>query len=127
MKGEIEQMAKQRSGAIVNASSLAGLVGRVGSAGYSASKHGVVGLTKTASIEYAALGIRVNAVCPGVIATRMTEERMDKQAAATLAAIPLGRMGHPQDVANLAAWLCSDRAAFVTGAIYNIDGGQLAG
>jgi len=127
MKYEILQMAQQARGAIVNTSSLAGLIGRSGSSGYGASKHGVVGLTKIASIEYASAGIRVNAVCPGVIETKMTRARMGSQSAATLSAIPLGRIGQPDEVVNLVAWLCSDQASYVTGVAYHVDGGMLAG
>ncbi|MGH7115066.1 MAG: SDR family NAD(P)-dependent oxidoreductase, partial [Stellaceae bacterium] len=86
----------------------------------------VVGLTKTAAIEYAEAGIRVNAVCPGYIKTRMTEEVMGRRGAAILAQTPLNRMGSPEEIAELVAWLCSERASYVTGAAYNVDGGWMA-
>lgn len=126
MKHEILQMQKQGGGAIVNAGSIAGLVGRPTSAGYVASKHGVVGLTKTAALEYAESGIRINAVCPGVILTPMTAERMQRNPEATIAQIPLRRVGQPEEIANMVAWCCSDRASYVTGAAYNVDGGYMA-
>ena len=93
---------------------------------YVAAKHGVVGLTKTAAIEYAEAGIRVNAVCPGYIKTRMTEETMRRRGEAILAQVPVGRMGNPEEIAEMVVWLCSERASYVTGAAYNVDGGWMA-
>jgi NAD(P)-dependent dehydrogenase (short-subunit alcohol dehydrogenase family) len=131
MKAEIEQMLAQGAdgcggGAIVNTASIAGLIGLVNSSAYVAAKHGVIGLTKTAALEYAGASIRVNAVCPGFIETRMTENAIQRHGAAILANIPLGRIGQPGEIAELVVWLCSDRASYVTGAAYNIDGGWIA-
>ena len=129
MKYEIPQMLQQGSGAIVNTSSVAGLLGfRTGSA-YVASKHGVLGLTKTAALEYAKSGIRVNAVCPGAIDTpmmgRITDHRPHR-AAKMAAGEPVGRMGTPQEIAEAVVWLCSDAASFVTGHPMTVDGGMVA-
>lgn len=129
MKYEIPQMLKQGGGAIVNMSSVAGLVGFPDIPAYVASKHGVLGLTKTAALEYARQGIRVNAVCPGVIRTEMIERFTggDPQAEEQLAASePVGRMGTPEEVAEAVVWLCSDDASFVTGHPLVIDGGMVA-
>jgi len=126
MKHELVQMQAQGGGAIVNTASIAGLIGLQTSCAYVAAKHGVVGLTKTAAIEYAEAGIRVNAVCPGFIKTRMTEETMSRRGEAILAQIPVKRMGTPEEIAEMVVWLCSDRASYVTGAAYNVDGGWMA-
>jgi NAD(P)-dependent dehydrogenase (short-subunit alcohol dehydrogenase family) len=126
MRAEIRQMLTQGGGAIVNTGSIAGLAGLPTSSAYVAAKHGVVGLTKTAAIEYAEVGIRVNAVCPGYIKTRMTEETMRRRGEAILAQTPMHRMGNPEEIAEMVVWLCSDRASYVTGAAYNVDGGWMA-
>jgi NAD(P)-dependent dehydrogenase (short-subunit alcohol dehydrogenase family) len=126
MKHELAQMQAQGGGSIVNTASIAGLAGLPTSCAYVAAKHGVVGLTKTAAIEYAEAGIRVNAVCPGFIKTRMTEETMRRRGEAILAQIPAKRMGDPEEIAEMVVWLCSDRASYVSGAAYNVDGGWLA-
>ncbi len=126
MKHELLHMAAHGGGAIVNTGSIAGLVGLPTSSAYVAAKHGVLGLTKTAAIEYAADKIRVNAVCPGYIRTKMTEEVMTRRGEALMAMIPFHRMGTPEEIAELVAWLCSDRASYVTGACYNVDGGYMA-
>lgn len=127
MKTEIGQMLSQGGGgAIVNTGSIAGLVGLPTSSAYVAAKHGVLGLTKTAAIEYAEAKIRVNAVCPGYIRTRMTEDVMRRRSDAILPHIPARRMGEPEEIAELVVWLCSDRASYVTGACYNVDGGWMA-
>jgi NAD(P)-dependent dehydrogenase (short-subunit alcohol dehydrogenase family) len=129
MKHEIPQMLRQGGGSIVNNSSVAGLVGLEGISAYAASKHGVVGLTKTAALEYAQSGIRVNAVCPGVIRTPMVERYTgdDAETEAEFAAIePVGRMGSAEEVAEAVMWLCSDAASFVTGHAMAVDGGFLA-
>jgi NAD(P)-dependent dehydrogenase (short-subunit alcohol dehydrogenase family) len=126
MRHELVQMQAQGGGAIVNTASIAGLVGLPTSSAYVAAKHGVIGLTKTAAIEYAEAGIRVNAVCPGYIKTPMTEESMRRRGAAILAQTPMRRMGEPEEIAEMVVWLCSDRASFVSGAAYNVDGGYMA-
>ncbi len=126
MREEMKQMLKQGSGAIVNCSSVAGLIGFAGSSAYVASKHGVIGLTKTGALEGARAGIRVNAVCPGVIATPMVDRVTGKttEAEAALANMqPMGRMGTPEEVAAAVVWLCSDAASFVTGIAMPVDGG----
>src|SRR4051812_22740433 len=122
LKEEIRQMLVQGGGAIVNTASIAGLVGGFGMA-YTASKHGVIGLTKQAAIQHAAFGIRVNAVCPGVIDTPMTRpvfiaERREQM----IGLHPIGRFGEPEEVAQAVVWLCSDAASFVTGQALAIDG-----
>lgn len=126
MKYEIEQMLAQGSGVIVNTASIAGLIGLPTSSGYVAAKHGVVGLTKTAAIEYAQKGIRVNSVCPGYIQTDMTKDIMQRVPERVTVTTPMRRMGQPQEIAEMVTWLCSDRASFVTGANYNVDGGYVA-
>ncbi len=126
MKYEIEQMLAQGSGAIVNTASIAGLIGLPTSSGYVAAKHGVVGLTKTAAIEYAQKGIRVNSVCPGYIETDMTKWVMERIPERVTVTTPMRRMGRPEEIAEMVTWLCSDRASYVTGANYNVDGGYAA-
>jgi NAD(P)-dependent dehydrogenase (short-subunit alcohol dehydrogenase family) len=129
MKAEIAQMLKQGGGAIVNTASVAGLVGFAGLPAYVASKHGVVGLTKTAALEYAKSGIRINAVCPGGIQTPMLERlfQSQPQAGEAIAAMePVGRLGKPEEIAEAAVWLCSDAASFVTGLPMAVDGGLIA-
>jgi NAD(P)-dependent dehydrogenase (short-subunit alcohol dehydrogenase family) len=127
MRAEIKQMLVEKGGgAIVNTGSIAGLIGLQTSSAYVAAKHGVLGLTKTAALEYADDRIRVNAVCPGFIKTRMTEDAMRRRGDRIMANIPLGRMGNPEEIAEMVVWLCSDRASYVTGACYNIDGGWMA-
>jgi len=127
MRAEIRQMLAQGGGgAIVNTGSIAGLIGLVTSSAYVAAKHGVLGLTKTAALEYADDKIRVNAVCPGFIKTRMTEETMRRRGDQIMAQIPARRMGEPGEIAELVVWLCSERASYVTGAAYNVDGGWMA-
>src|SRR5215472_3252372 len=126
MRHELPQMQTQGGGNIVNTGSIAGLVGLPTSSAYVAAKHGVLGLTKTAAIEYADAKIRVNAVCPGYIETRMTEETMRRRGEAILAQVPFHRMGRPEEIAEMVVWLCSDRASYVSGAAYNVDGGWMA-
>jgi NAD(P)-dependent dehydrogenase (short-subunit alcohol dehydrogenase family) len=127
MRAEIRQILSQKSGgSIVNTGSIAGLVGLQTSSAYVAAKHGVLGLTKTAALEYADDGIRVNAVCPGYIKTKMTEDAMKRRGEQIMAQIPAKRMGDPEEIAEMVVWLCSERASYVTGACYNVDGGWMA-
>ncbi|WP_298403362.1 SDR family oxidoreductase [uncultured Chloroflexus sp.] len=129
MKHEIRQMLQQGGGSIVNTSSVAGLSGSRGVSAYVASKHGIVGVTKAAALEYARSGIRINAVCPGTIHTAMIDRftQGDPQLLAQFAeGEPIGRLGSPEEVANAVVWLCSDKASFVTGATLAVDGGRLA-
>lgn len=126
MKHEIEQMLKQGGGAIVNTSSIAGLVGLPMASHYVAAKHGVVGLTKTAAMEYALDGIRVNCVNPGYIETPMVEETMKTRYDALMAKVPMNRLGVPDEIAEAVVWMCSDKASFMTGASQIIDGGYYA-
>ena len=128
MKYEIKQMLKQGGGAIVNMSSHAGLVGFQYIPAYVASKHGVVGLTKAAALEYATSGIRVNVICPSVVHTPMIERFTggDAQVEAQLCEpIPLGRAAAPEEIAEAVIWLCSDAASFVTGHAMSVDGGYV--
>ncbi|MFG2440523.1 glucose 1-dehydrogenase [Streptomyces sp. NPDC048508] len=125
-KHELRQMRTQGSGAIVNCSSLGGLVGLPERAAYHASKHGVIGLTKSAAVEYAPKGIRINAVCPGVFDTPMVAGMLQGQADAMAEIIkkqPIGRLGTAEEVAAAALWLCSDAAGFVVGVALPVDGG----
>src|SRR5207302_1858638 len=126
MKEEIPHMQNQGGGAIVNTASIAGLIGLVTSSAYVAAKHGVIGLTKTAALEYADANIRVNAVCPGFIKTQMTADTMRRRGDAIISQIPFRRMGEPGEIAEMVVWLCSERASYVSGASYNVDGGWMA-
>jgi len=130
LKYEIRQMQKQGAGgAIVNMSSITGLVGSAGAAAYCASKHGVIGLTKAAALENARSGIRINAVCPAAIETPMAQRLFGLPAVHkyVLSCHPIGRFGRPAEVAEAVVWLCSDRASFMTGHSLVLDGGFLAG
>jgi NAD(P)-dependent dehydrogenase (short-subunit alcohol dehydrogenase family) len=128
MKYEIPPMLKQGGGVIVNISSIMGLVGHIHKPIYAASKHGVIGLTKSAALQYAKSGIRVNAVCPGWIRTPITEGRLNdpESRERMIATIPLGRVGSPEEVAEAVVWLCSEAASFVTGHTLLVDGGFMA-
>ena len=122
LKHEVAQMLAQGGGgAIVNTASIAGLIGLATSAHYVAAKHGVVGLTKSAAIEYAQDGIRVNCVNPGYVATPMTKETIEERGEEILAKVPMRRMGVPGEIAEAVAWMCSDKASFMTGASHVID------
>jgi NAD(P)-dependent dehydrogenase (short-subunit alcohol dehydrogenase family) len=127
MKYEIPAMLASGGGAIVNMSSTAGLQGVRGMSAYSAAKHGVIGLTASAALDYAAQGIRVNAIAPGPIYTERLRALDEERLAPVMRAVPMARVGLPEEVAALAAWLCSDQASFITGAALPIDGGRLAG
>ena len=129
MRYEIPRMLEQGGGAIVNMASVAGLVGFAGLPAYCASKGGIIQLTKAAALEYAARGIRVNAICPGVIQTAMVDRIIgeDTEKEKSLIAMePVGRMGRPEEIARTAVWLCSDDASFVTGHPLVADGGFVA-
>ena len=127
MKFELQQMRKEGSGTIVNCSSLGGLVGGAERGTYHAAKHGVLGFTKSAALEYAARGIRINAVCPGLIHTPMADQMIAAGQGDALRAmeksIPMGRVGLPEEIANAVLWLCSDAASYVTGQSISVDGG----
>jgi NAD(P)-dependent dehydrogenase (short-subunit alcohol dehydrogenase family) len=127
MKFEIPAMLAAGGGAIVNMSSTAGLQGAPGMAPYSAAKHGVVALTKTAALDYGPRNIRVNAVAPGPIVNDQMSRLPEETLQGIARYVPLRRLGSPEEVARAAVWLCSDEAAFVTGAVLSIDGGRLAG
>ena len=131
MKAELRQMTTQGSGAIVNCSSIGGMRGSKGRAAYSASKFGVIGLTRASALDYANRGIRINAVCPGIIgntpmATRVTKNNDPDIIKAFVAAEPIGRLGEPEEIAAAVLWLCSPAASFVIGHAMVIDGGILA-
>ena len=126
MKYELRQMLKQRSGAIVNNSSIGGLVGIAGRGAYHASKHGVLGLTKSAALEYASRGIRINAICPGTIDTPMVAGMLASEPEAMKEIMkdqPIGRLGRPEEIAAPVLWLCSPGASFVIGHALVVDGG----
>jgi NAD(P)-dependent dehydrogenase (short-subunit alcohol dehydrogenase family) len=130
LKFEIQQMLKQGGGgAIVNMGSVTGLIGSVGAGAYSASKHGVIGLTKSAALENAKSGIRINAVCPGFTETPMADRifRVPQIHKHVLSCHPIGRLGRPGEIAEAVVWMCSDRASFMTGQSLVLDGGYLAG
>ena len=126
MKHELLQMRQQGSGAIVNCSSLGGLVGLAGRSAYHASKHGVIGLTKSAALDYATRGIRINAVCPGCIDTPMGDGIDPDAMKEFLRDQPIGRMGRPEEIAAAVLWLCSPGASFVLGVALPVDGGFVA-
>jgi len=127
MKFELQQMRKQGSGAIVNCSSLGGLVGGAERGIYHAAKHGVIGFTKSAALEYAARGIRINAVCPGLIWTPMVDQMVEAGQGEAMKAmeksVPMGRVGRPEEIADVVLWLSSDAASYVTGQSISVDGG----
>lgn len=129
MKHELAHMRSQGSGAIVNCSSLGGLVGQAGRSTYHATKHGVIALTKSAAMDYAPRGIRINAVCPGVIETPMNAAMVAEhpdELAAIMRDQPIGRLGHADEIAAAALWLCSPGASFVVGVALPVDGGFVA-
>jgi NAD(P)-dependent dehydrogenase (short-subunit alcohol dehydrogenase family) len=129
MKHELRQMREQGSGAIVNCSSLGGLVGNPGRASYHATKHGVLGLTKSAALEYAPRGIRINAVCPGTIETPMVADMIangELTVADAEAGQPIGRLGRGDEIAAAVLWLCSPAASIVLGVALPVDGGYTA-
>jgi NAD(P)-dependent dehydrogenase (short-subunit alcohol dehydrogenase family) len=129
MKHELRQMDRQGSGAIVNCSSIGGLRGDRGILSYTASKHGVIGLTRAAALEYAAKGIRVNAVCPGTIDTAFARAAIgdEKDFEALSKPLPIGRTGKPEEIASVVLWLCSLGASYVVGHALVVDGGQTVG
>lgn len=127
MKYEIPFMLKQGHGAIVNTASVAGLIGIKKNIAYVASKHGVVGLTRAAALEYAQAGIRINAVCPGFVRTPLLRlDTMPEFEGHYTSAEPMGRLGRPEEIAAAVVWLCSDGASFVTGHLLSVDGGLVA-
>jgi NAD(P)-dependent dehydrogenase (short-subunit alcohol dehydrogenase family) len=127
MKFELQQMRKQGSGAIVNCSSLGGLLGGAERGTYHAAKHGVIGFTKSAALEYGPRGIRINAICPGLIQTPMSDRMVAEGQGGALKAmekrIPMGRVGRPEEIATTVLWLCSSAASYVTGQSISVDGG----
>src|SRR4051794_12400314 len=133
-KHELRVMAPQGSGSIVNMASAAGLIGWAAAAGYVAAKHGVVGLTKSAALEYAQQGVRVNAMCPSYVLTPMVEDELFRDALGNDQALieaarsnhPIGRFGRPEEIAAACVWLMSDKASFVTGTAMSVDGGYTA-
>jgi len=130
MKGELRQMIAQRSGSIVNCSSIGGLKGSRGRSAYSASKHTVIGLTRSAALDHAATGIRINAVCPGPVDTPMMERITHNEGrpgrAEFEAVVPMRRYANPNEIANTVVWLCSDQASYVTGVSMPVHGGLFA-
>jgi len=128
LKYELQHMQQQGSGAVVNCSSVGGFIATAGLGGYISSKHGVIGLTKTAAIEYAPKGIRINAVCPGTIRTPMVEKMITGEGFNMedfVRLIPLGRLGRPEEIANAVLWLCSSDSSYMIGHALPVDGGLL--
>lgn len=127
MRFELAVMQRQGHGSIVNAASIAGLVALRQSGAYVAAKHAVVGLTRTAALEYASMGIRVNAVCPGFVDTPMLQGLQTSRGTGLTANVPAGRLAQPGEIAAAVIWLCSDASSFVNGAVLPVDGGYTAG
>ena len=117
-------MLKQRAGRIINITSVSGILGNAGQANYAASKAGIIGLTKTMARELASRGITVNGIAPGFVDTEMTQVLSDEVKEAATKQIPLGHFGKPEDIANMAAYLASEKAAYITGQIISVDGGM---
>lgn len=126
MKYELKLMSAQGHGSIVNISSGAGLVGVAGFSGYVASKHAEIGLTKSAALDYASYGIRVNAICPGLVNTPLVANEKPEMRDGLISAHPLGRIAEPEEIADAIVWLCSDKSSFVTGIGLPVDGGYTA-
>lgn len=126
LQAEIPALLAAGGGAVVNTSSICGLIGVTGTAAYSAAKHGVIGLTKVAALDYATRGIRINAVAPGYVDTPLLADRQDKERAEIAARHPVGRMAQPGEIADAVLYLLSDRSSFVTGTVFEVDGGYLA-
>jgi NAD(P)-dependent dehydrogenase (short-subunit alcohol dehydrogenase family) len=127
LRYQIPAILKSGGGSIVNVASILGKVGTKGSSAYVAAKHGVIGLTEAAALEYADQKIRINSIGPGYVLTPLVKNNLDKEALDGLVSLhPIGRLGEPEEVAELALWLNSDKASFVTGSYYNVDGGYLA-
>ncbi len=124
IKAVSRQMLKQRAGRIINITSVSGILGNAGQANYAASKAGIIGLTKTMARELASRGITVNAIAPGFVDTDMTKALPEQVREAATAQIPLGHFGKPEDIANMAAYLASEKAAYITGQIISVDGGM---
>ena len=124
-KALLRPMLKQRSGSFINISSVVGLTGNAGQANYAASKSGMIGFTKSVAKEIGSRGIRANVVAPGFIATEMTAELPEKELATWLEGIPLKRAGEPKDVADLCVFLASDMSSYITGQVFNVDGGMV--
>ena len=124
MRHVARQMVKQRGGRIINISSVSGVMGNAGQVNYSASKAGIIGMTKSAARELASRGITVNGIAPGFVDTEMTQVLSDEVKEAAAKQIPLGRFGKPEDIANMAAYLASEKAAYITGQIISVDGGM---
>jgi NAD(P)-dependent dehydrogenase (short-subunit alcohol dehydrogenase family) len=130
MKFELQQMREQGSGVIVNCSSLGGLIGGNQRGTYHAAKHGVIGFTKSAALEYATRGIRINDVCPGMIQTPMSDKMIAEGQGAELdmmlkTFVPMKRLGRPEEIADAVLWLCSDAASYITGQSISVDGGYV--
>ena len=124
IKAVSRQMLKQRAGRIINITSVSGILGNAGQANYAASKAGIIGLTKTMARELASRGITVNAVAPGFVDTDMTQVLPENVKEAATAQIPLGRFGKPEDIANMVAYLASEKVSYITGQIISVDGGM---
>ena len=124
IKAVSRQMLKQRAGRIINITSVSGILGNVGQANYASSKAGIIGLTKTMAREFASRGITVNAIAPGFVDTDMTQVLPEQIKEKVTAQIPLGRFGKPEDIANMAAYLASEKAGYITGQIISVDGGM---